>query len=98
MLTDIHASTTDLYEKDRFALSISKDCRPVFTRDCKRFTDSFAVASRNRLTSFSCVCWRVDYQTLEFYCGKTGQAFDFKVGMCVGKHIVCLVRKFDQNL
>ena len=68
-----------------------------FTRAAKRFTDSFTAANRNRLTSFSCVCCRLWYLTLEFYCGKTGQAFDFKFGMCVGEHIVCLVKKFDQN-
>ena len=37
-------------------------------------------------------------QTSEFYCGKTGQAFDFKFGICVCEQIVCLVKKFDQNL
>ena len=85
-------------KRDRFALSISKDCRLVFTRTYKRFTDSFATVNRIRLINFSCVCCRVvGYQTLEFYCGKTGQAFDFKFGMCVGEHIVCLVNKFDQN-
>ena len=85
-------------KKDRFLLSVSKDCRLVFIRDCKRFTDSFTTANRNQLTSFSCVCYRVGYQTLEFYCRKTDQAFDFKFGMRVGEHIVCLVTKFDQNL
>ena len=85
-------------KKDRFALSVSKDCRLVFTHDCKRFTDPFAIANLNRLTSFSCVCCRVCYQTLEFYCGKTDQAFDSKFGMCVDEHIVCVVKKFDQHL
>ena len=81
-------------EEDRFALSVSKDCQ----RDCKRFADSFAAADRNQPTSFSCVRCRLCYQTLEFYCGKTGQALDFKFGLCVDEHIVCLVKKFDQNL
>ena len=81
-------------EEDRLALSVLKDCQ----RDCKCFTDSFAAANRNQPTSFSCVRYRVCYQTLEFYYGKTGQAFDFKFGLCVDKHIVCLVKKFDQNL
>ena len=85
-------------KKDRFALSVSKDCRLVFTRACKGFIDSFPVANRNRLTSSSCVSCRVGDQTLEFYCGKTGQAFDFKFGMCVREHILCLVKRFDQNL
>ena len=76
-------------EEDRFALSVSKDCQ----RDCKRFTDSFAAANRNQLTSFSCVRCRVCYQTLEFYCRKTGQAFDFKFGLCVDEYIVCLVKR-----
>ena len=75
-------------EKDRYTLSVSKDSRLVFTRDCKRFTDSFAVANRNQLTSFSCVYCQVCYQILEFYCRKTGQAFDFKFGMCAHEHIV----------
>ena len=38
------------------------------------------------------------YQTLEFHGAKTGQAFDFKFGMCVRAHIMYLVNKFDQNL
>ena len=37
---------------------LSKDCRFIVTRDCKRFTDSFAVADRNRVTSISCICCR----------------------------------------
>ena len=41
------ASTKDLYEKNIFALSVSKDCRLVSTRDSKHFTDYFAVANRN---------------------------------------------------
>ena len=79
-------------KKDRFALSVSKDCRLVFTCAYKRFTDSFPVANRNRLTSFSCVSRRVGDQTLEFYCGKTGQAFDFKFGICIREHIMRLVK------
>ena len=84
--------------KDRFALSVSKDCGLVFTRACKHLTHSFAVANGNRLTSCSCVCCRVGYQTLEFYCGKTGQAFDLKFGMCFLEHIVCMVKNVDQKI
>ena len=40
----------------------------------------------------------VGYQTLEFYCGKTGQAFDLKFGMCVGEHVVCLVKSLILKL
>ena len=81
-----------LVKKDRLALALSEDCRLVFTRARKRFTDSLAVANRNRVSSFSCVCCRGGYQTLEFYRGKTGQAFDFKYGMCIRELIVCVVK------
>ena len=88
------ASTKIFMEKDRFAVLVSKDCRFVFTRACKRFTDYFAVANRNRLADCSCVCGRVRYQTLGLYCGKTGQALTSSL-TCV---FVCLVINFDQNL
>ena len=70
------ASTKDSYEK-REICNVSLERMPTcFTRAAKRFTDSFTAANRNRLTSFSCVCCRLCYQTLEFYCGKTGQALE----------------------
>ena len=85
----LRLGTKDLYKKDRFALSVSKDSRLVFARDCKRFTDSFAVGNRYQLTSFSCVCCRVCYQTLEFYCAKMAKLLTSNLA-CVSMNISCV--------
>ena len=52
------------------------------------------VPIHNRMTG---VCCQVGYQTLPFYSGKTGQAFDFKFSMCACEH-KCEGKKFDHNL
>ena len=92
------ASTKDFYEKKTDLHCQSRKTPTFFTRAYKPFTDSFAVANCNRLTNFSCACCQVGYQTLEFIAGKLAKLFDFKFGMCAWEHIMCLVKKFDQNI
>ena len=78
------ASEKSCKKRDRFAFSISKECRYILKHPCKCYTDSFTFPIDNRLTSFSSVCRPVGFQSFKFYCkeSSSGSYINFEESSC----------------